>query len=63
MLVVVLGALVVVDVEAGVVGTGVELVVGVGVVVSEEVVGLTERVSGDWLVLVPTEAVGGVPGL
>lgn len=64
-LAVVLGALVVVEVEAGVVGAGAELVVGVGTLadVCDVLVRLTERVSGVWLVLVPTDAAGGEPGL
>jgi hypothetical protein len=61
----VLGALVLCVVETGVVGVGKEVVVGVGTVAEVCVwdVTLFERVSGDVLALVPTEAVGGGLGL
>jgi len=64
-LVVGLGTLVVLDGAAGVVGTGEEVVVGLGVVaeVCDEEAGVFERVSGVWLDVVPTDAAGGEPGL
>lgn len=60
-----LGALVGLDVDAGVVGTGEELVVGVGVVaeVCDVAVWVADRGCGVRLELVPTDAAGGVPGL